>query len=81
MPTPRTQTGVRVYSPLLKTLKAMSEYLDMSLSDLMEGLLLHGLENKPAFSNEQLTVVARLKEIYGCDWTAEDSHMHPDDEG
>ena len=32
----RTQTGVRLESSLLKVLKALAEYLDMSLGDLLE---------------------------------------------
>ncbi|WJY20631.1 hypothetical protein QTA57_12400 [Fontisubflavum oceani] len=77
----RTQTGVRLYTPLLKTLKGLAEYLDMTLSDLLEGIILHGLENKQAFTDEQLEVIGRIKGIYGCDWVATDSHMHPDQEG
>ncbi len=74
----RTQTGVRLYTPLLKTMKGLAEYLDMSLSDLIEGMILHGFENKPTFSKEQLKVIVQFKAIYGCDWISADSHTFPD---
>ncbi len=74
----RTQTGVRLYTPLLKTLKGLAEYLDMSLGDLIEGLVLHSFENKEPFSPEQLAAIAKLKDVYGCAWTSADSHVHPD---
>lgn len=74
----RTQTGVRLYTPLLKTLKALAEYKGMSLGDLLEGIVLHAFENKPAFSDETLAVIAQLKAIYGCDWTSADSHLNPE---
>ena len=75
----RTQTGVRLYTPLLKTLKGLAEYLDMSLGDLLEGIVLHSFENKGPFDAAQLAAIAKLKEVYGCDWTSDDSHMHPDE--
>jgi len=35
----RTQTGVRIESSLLKVLKALAEYTDLSLGDLLEGIV------------------------------------------
>src|ERR1051325_3146734 len=46
----RVQTGVRLEKRLLKVLKGLAEYLDLSLGDLLEGMALHALENKPPFS-------------------------------
>ena len=37
----RVQTGVRVEKRLLKVLKAFAEYHDMSLGDLLEGIVMH----------------------------------------
>ena len=37
----RVQTGVRMEKRLLKVLKAFAEYKDMSLGDLLEGIVLH----------------------------------------
>ena len=43
----RVQTGVRIERRTLKVLKALAEYLDLSLGDLLEGLVLHAFEGKP----------------------------------
>ena len=70
----RTQTGVRLETSLLKTLKALAEYTDLSLGDLLEGIVLHAFEGKAPFSPETLKVIGQLKSVYGCDLTAADSH-------
>lgn len=70
----RTQTGVRIERRLLKVLKGTAEHLDMSLSDLIEGIALHSFENKPPFSEETLRKIAQLKAVYDLDWNAADSH-------
>ena len=59
---------------LVKTLKALAEYLDLSLGDLLEGMALHALEGKAAFSPRTLGHVKKLKAIYGLELTARDSH-------
>lgn len=70
----RTQTGVRLESSLLKTLKALAEYTDLSLGDLLEGIVLHAFEGKAPFSPATRKVIDQLKSVYGCDLTAADSH-------
>lgn len=70
----RTQTGVRIESSLLKVLKALAEYTDLSLGDLLEGIVLHAFEGKAPFSAETLAVIGQLKGVYGCDLSAADSH-------
>lgn len=70
----RVQTGVRLEKRLLKVLKGLAEYLDLSLGDLLEGMALHALENKPPFSAATLKRVADLKRVYGLDLGAADSH-------
>ena len=70
----RVQIGARMEKTLVKTLKALAEYLDLSLGDLLEGMALHALEGKPAFSAKTLGHVKRLKDIYGLGLTARDSH-------
>ena len=75
MPTvTRTQTGVRLESRLLKVLKALATELDMSLGDLLEGIVLHAFEGKAPFSAATLRKVKALKAVYGLDLTAKDSH-------
>ena len=71
----RTQTGVRVESSLLKVLKALAEYADISLGDLLEGIVLHAFEGKAPFSAETQEVIEKLKAVYGCELTAADSHQ------
>ncbi len=70
----RVQVGARMEKNLVKVLKGLAEYLDLSLGDLLEGITLHALEGKTAFSSETLTHVKRLKTVYGLDLSAHDSH-------
>jgi hypothetical protein len=70
----RTQTGVRLESSLLKVLKGLAEYTDLTLGDLLEGIVLHAFEGKAPFSAETQQVIAQLKKVYGCELTASDSH-------
>jgi hypothetical protein len=70
----RIQTGVRIESRLLKVLKGLAEYTDMTLGDLLEGIVLHSFEGKAPFSPETLRAIAELKKIYGLDLDARASH-------
>lgn len=70
----RTQTGVRIESSLLKVLKALAEYTDLSLGDLLEGIVLHAFEGKAPFSDETQEVIEKLKSVYDCELSAPDSH-------
>jgi hypothetical protein len=70
----RTQTGVRLEKSLLKVLKGLAEYCDMSLGDLLEGIVLHSFEGKPPFSDTTLATIRDLKKVYNCRLTAADSH-------
>jgi hypothetical protein len=75
----RTQTGVRLESRLLKVLKGLATELDMSLGDLLEGIVLHAFEGKAPFSSATLRKVKALKAVYGLDLTARDSHQLRED--
>lgn len=70
----RVQTGVRIEKRLLKVLKAMAELHDMTLGDLLEGIVLHAFEGKSPFSADSLERIAGLKKIYGMDYGADMSH-------
>jgi predicted DNA-binding ribbon-helix-helix protein len=70
----RVQTGIRLEKRLLKVLKALAEYKDMTLGDLIEGIALHALEGRTAFEEATLAHVRDLKRIYSLDLTASDSH-------
>ncbi len=71
----RTQTGVRLETSLLKVLKGLAEYTDLSLGDLLEGIVLHSFEGKAPFSKETERVIEQLKTVYNCELTAADSHQ------
>jgi hypothetical protein len=75
----RTQTGVRLETRLLKVLKALATELDLSLGDLLEGVVLHAFEGKAPFSAATLKKVKALKAVYGLDLTARDSHQLRED--
>ncbi len=75
----RVQTGVRIEKRLLKVLKGLAEYLDISLGDLLEGICLHTFESKAPFSKPTLSKIASLKEIYGLDLDASNSHRLSED--
>jgi len=70
----RVQTGLRLEKRLLKVLKGLAEYYDMTLGDLLEGIVLHAFEGKAPFEKENLERIQDLKKIYGLDLTARDSH-------
>ncbi|MGH6872544.1 MAG: hypothetical protein ACREHE_13670 [Rhizomicrobium sp.] len=70
----RTQTGVRLESRLLKVLKALATELDMSLGDLIEGIVLHAFEGKAPFGAATLKKIKALKGVYGLELSARDSH-------
>lgn len=71
----RVQVGARMEKTLVKVLKGLAEYLDISLGDLLEGVTLHALEGKAPFSKETLTQIERLKTVYGLELAARDSHQ------
>jgi hypothetical protein len=45
----RVQTGVRIEKRLLKVLKAFADYHDLTLGDLLEGIVLHVFDGKCPF--------------------------------
>src|ERR1700744_6578714 len=70
----RVQTGVRLEKRLLKVLKALAEYHDLSLGDLLEGIVLHAFEGKSPFGDATLQRIADLKRIYDLELDANASH-------
>ena len=75
IPVERVQIGVRMEKRMVKVLKALAEYYDISLGDLLEGMTLHAFENKIPFSEETLQRIAQLKEVYGMDYGVSKSHQ------
>ena len=72
----RTQTGVRLEKSLLKVLRGLAEYLEISLGDLLEGIVLHAFEGRSAFADKPhlLETIERLKQVYAMDYGADAAH-------
>ena len=70
----RVQTGVRIEKRMLKVLKALAEYFDISLGDLLEGIVLHAFEGRSAFDQETLKRIEVLKQVYRMDYDTSASH-------
>jgi len=70
----RVQTGVRMEKRILKVLKGFAEYHDMTLGDVLEGIVLHAFEGKTPFSPESLQRIRELKKFYGLDIDSTASH-------
>ncbi len=70
----RVQTGIRMERRILKVLKVTAELKDISLGDLLEGIVLHAFEGKSAFGPETLKQISDFKGIYGLTLRATDSH-------
>jgi hypothetical protein len=77
----RVQTGVRLEKRLLKVLKALADYHDITLGDLLEGIVLHAFEGKAPFGDESLAKIAELKRVFGLTLDASHSHHLVDQEG
>ena len=76
----RVQTGVRIEKRLLKVLKAVAEYHDLSLGDLLEGIVLHAFEGRSPFGPEELERIKMLKQVYNLDYDAGSSHHFVEEE-
>lgn len=71
----RVQTGVRMEKRVLNVLKALAGALDLTLGDLLEGIVLHAFDGKSAFGPDTLAKIEALRDVYGLDLTAADSHL------
>jgi hypothetical protein len=70
----RVQTGVRIEKRLLKVLKAFADYKDMTLGDLLEGIVLHAFDGKAPFGEDSLRRIKDLKKFYGLELDSAASH-------
>jgi hypothetical protein len=70
----RVQTGVRLEKRLLKVLKALADYHDITMGDLLEGIVLHAFDGKAPFGDESLAKIAELKQVFGLTLDARDAH-------
>ena len=72
----RVQTGVRMEKRMLKVLKGLAEYLDISLGDLLEGILLYALEGKaPPLNDDLIERIVSLKQVYNMDYDSSAAHQ------
>lgn len=76
----RVQLGVRMEKRLVKVLKAMAEYYDLSLGNLMEGMILHSMEGKSPFSDASIKRIEQFKQIYGMDFDSTAAHSLTEEE-
>ncbi|HZC07138.1 MAG TPA: hypothetical protein VE338_15995 [Ktedonobacterales bacterium] len=74
IPVERVQVGARMEKSMVKVLKALAEYLDLSLGDLLEGIVLQAFEQRQPFSAETLKRINQLREVYGMGYDASASH-------
>jgi len=70
----RVQTGMRMEQSMLKVLKGLAEYLDLSLGELLEGIVLHAFDGRLPFGDSTTDVIRRLSAVYGLNLEAADSH-------
>ena len=70
----RVQVGARMEKRMVKVLKGLAEYLDMSLGDLVEGIALHAFDGKTPFTPATLDKIEQLKAVYGLTLTSADAH-------
>jgi len=75
----RTQTGLRLEKRMLKVLKGLAEHLEISLAELVEGIVLHSFDGKPAFSDATREKIGQLKAVYDLDLTSADAHTLTDE--
>jgi hypothetical protein len=73
----RVQLGVRMERSLVKVLKGLAEFENMTLGQLLEKIVLHSFEPVPGEEGEQawsafgklsLAAVADLKRVYGLEY-------------
>jgi hypothetical protein len=76
----RVQTGVRLEKRLLKVLKAFAEYHDLTLGDLLEGIVLHAFDGKMPFTQASLNRIKDLKKFYGLELDSRASHRLKENE-
>ena len=71
----RVQTGVRIERRMLKVLKGLAEYDEVSLGELLEDIVLHAFEGISTFESARSRQrISALKEVYGMDY---DAHAGP----
>ncbi|MHB0970444.1 MAG: hypothetical protein ACYC7A_19095 [Thermoanaerobaculia bacterium] len=78
IPVERVQTGIRIERRILKVLKSLADLEEITLGDLIEGIVLHAFEGKAPFGDETLRQIDALKKVFGLDLDAASSHRLSD---
>ena len=68
------QTSVRIEKRTLNLLKALAENFDISLDDLLGGIVLHSFKGSSTFHEETLQCIATLKQVYDMGHDSNASH-------
>ena len=69
LPIERVQLGVRLEKRMVKVLKALAEYNDLTLTQLLEDIVLHAFDGVSTFSRpEARRLVSEFKRLYGMDY-------------
>ena len=79
IPVERVQTGVRIEKRMLKVLKALAEMHDISLGDLLQGIVLHAFEGRAPFDTASIQKIDQLKAVYGFDLGVSAAHRFTED--
>ena len=71
----RVQLGVRLEKKMVKVLKAVAEYFDVTLTELLETIILHSLEGEgvSAFADDVIPKINEFKKIYDMDYGVHDN--------
>ena len=64
----RVQCGVRVEKRLLKVMKGLAEYLELSLAEAIELCVLTAFEQPGGFSKGTQRRIQQLSEVYDLDY-------------
>ena len=64
----RVQCGVRLEKSLLKVLKGLAEYMDISLAEMIELCALSAFELPGGFSKGTQRRIQQLRQIYDVDY-------------
>ena len=59
---------------VLKVLKALAQYKNLTVGEMLEGIVLRAFDGKPPFTKQTLNTIAELKNIYQLDVDAGAGH-------
>jgi len=78
----RVQVGVRLEKRMVKVLKAVAEYFDVTLTDLLESIVLHSFEGcgANAFTDDVVPKINEFKKIYGMNYGVHDNFRFSESE-